>query len=218
MMSHTYYDVIRRSRQYGEKMMEIYVVYCFFVVDFIHLASRSKIIKHHVAEGTLESQPRVQDLQHPRRGLPRRGLQILDTRMRFPRPSRNVVIDSIILHIPWNLGSVSVDCVRKNSITHSVVLALLRFLLRIYLGTSMLHTCIFCTMYLQCVAVTQTINYESLWTFMGPLNKEVRQGAQEESVIYIFCFQKKIKILRGVSVKTECFFNVNIYTHKLFVV
>ena len=39
----------------------------------------------------------VQDLQYPRLGKPRRGLQILDTRMGFPRPSLNVVLDSIIL-------------------------------------------------------------------------------------------------------------------------
>ena len=40
---------------------------------------------------------RVQDLQHPRLGKPRRGLQILDTRKGFPRPSLNVVLDSINL-------------------------------------------------------------------------------------------------------------------------
>ena len=54
-----------------------------------------KIIKHHTEEGTRESHPRVQDLLHPRLGKPRRGLQILDTRMGFPRPSLNVVLDSI---------------------------------------------------------------------------------------------------------------------------
>ena len=64
----------------------------------MHFASRRKIINHHVAGVTRESHPRVQDLQHPRLGKPRRGLQILDTRMGFPRPSRNVVIDSIILN------------------------------------------------------------------------------------------------------------------------
>ena len=32
--------------------MEINVVYCLFVVDFIHLASRRKIIKHRVVGGT----------------------------------------------------------------------------------------------------------------------------------------------------------------------
>ena len=61
-----------------------------------------KIIKHHIEGGTRESHPRVQDLQHPRLGKPRRGLQILDTRMGFPRPSLNVVLDSISL-ILWCL-------------------------------------------------------------------------------------------------------------------
>ena len=58
-----------------------------------------KIIKHHIEGGTWESHPRVQDLLHPRLGKPRRGLQILDTRMGFPRPSLNVVLDSIILDL-----------------------------------------------------------------------------------------------------------------------
>ena len=40
-----------------------------------------KIINHHIVEGTRESHPRVHDLQHPRLGKPRRGLQIMDTRM-----------------------------------------------------------------------------------------------------------------------------------------
>ena len=61
-----------------------------------------KIIKHHIEGGTRESHPRVQDLLHPRLGKPRRGLQILDTRMGFPRPSLNVVLDSISL-ILWCL-------------------------------------------------------------------------------------------------------------------
>ena len=77
--------------------MEINAFYCIFVFDFVHFGSRRKIINHHVTGGggTRESHPRVQDLQHPRLGKPRRGLQILDTRMGFPRPYRNVVIDSI---------------------------------------------------------------------------------------------------------------------------
>ena len=50
-----------------------------------------KIINHHIEAGTRESHPRVQDLQHPRLCL-----QIWDTRrMEFPRPSLNVVLDSI---------------------------------------------------------------------------------------------------------------------------
>ena len=53
-----------------------------------------KIIKHHIEGGTRESHPRVQDLLHPRLGKPRRGLQILDTRMGFLCPFRSVEIDS----------------------------------------------------------------------------------------------------------------------------
>ena len=63
-----------------------------------------KIINHHIEGGTRESHPRVQDLQHPRLGKPRRGLQILDTRKGFPRPSLNVVLDYI------NLGKKQKRC------------------------------------------------------------------------------------------------------------
>ena len=77
--------------------MEINIVYCFCVADFVHFASRRKIINHHFAGGLGNPIPRVQDLQHPQLSKPRRGLQILDTQMGFPRPSRNVPIDSIIL-------------------------------------------------------------------------------------------------------------------------
>ena len=59
-----------------------------------------KIINHHIVEGTRESHPRVHDLQHPRLGKPRRGLQIMDTRMGFPCPFHSVVIDSINLYVP----------------------------------------------------------------------------------------------------------------------
>ena len=55
-----------------------------------------KTIKHHIEGGTRESHPRVQDFLHPWLGKHRRGLQILDTRMGFPRPSLNVMLDSII--------------------------------------------------------------------------------------------------------------------------
>ena len=66
---------------------------------FINNKSRGrKIINHHIVEGTRESHPSVHDLQHPRLGKPRRGLQIMDTRMGFPCPFHNVVIDSIILN------------------------------------------------------------------------------------------------------------------------
>ena len=44
-----------------------------------------------------EFHPRVHYLQHPRLGKPRRGLQIMDTRMGFPCPFHSVVIDSINL-------------------------------------------------------------------------------------------------------------------------
>ena len=72
-----------------------------FKTYFAHFWTRMrKIIKHHIEGGTLESHPRVKDLLHPRLGKPRRGLQILDTRKGFPRPSLNVVLDSI------NLASV----------------------------------------------------------------------------------------------------------------
>ena len=55
-----------------------------------------KIINHHIVEGTRESHPRVHDLQHPRLGKPRRGLQIMDTRMGFPCPFHIVVIVILI--------------------------------------------------------------------------------------------------------------------------
>ena len=65
---------------------------------FIKIKRRGrKIINHHIVEGTRESHPRVHDLQHPRLGKPRRGLQIMDTRMGFPCPFHSVVIDSINL-------------------------------------------------------------------------------------------------------------------------
>ena len=54
-------------------------------------------MNHRIEEGMRESNPCVQDLQHPRLGKPRLGLKILDTRMGFPRPSLNVVLDSISL-------------------------------------------------------------------------------------------------------------------------
>ena len=56
-----------------------------------------KIINDHIAEGTRESHPRVHDLQHPRLGKPRCGLQMMDTRMGFPLSFCNLVIDSAIL-------------------------------------------------------------------------------------------------------------------------
>ena len=85
--------------------MEINIGYWFFVVDFIHFANRRKIIKHYIEGGTRKSHPHVQGLQHPQLSKPHPGLQILDTRMEFPRPSLNVVLDSIILE-PWRSGNL----------------------------------------------------------------------------------------------------------------
>ena len=63
----------------------------------LHICGKNeKKIKHHIEEGTQESHPCVQDVLHPRLGKPRRGLQIMDTRMGFPRPSLNVMLDSVI--------------------------------------------------------------------------------------------------------------------------
>ena len=65
------------------------------------LGKNEKKNHHHIEGGTREFHPRVQDLQQPRLGKPRRGFQILDTRMGFPRPSLNVVLDSINLLTLW---------------------------------------------------------------------------------------------------------------------
>ena len=54
-----------------------------------------KIINHHIKGGTRESYPRVKDLQHPRLSKPRHRLQIVNTRIGFPPPSLNLVLDSI---------------------------------------------------------------------------------------------------------------------------
>ena len=50
-------------------------------------------IYHHVARGTRESHPSVQDLQSTTRLAESWMLQILDRRMGFPSPPRNVEID-----------------------------------------------------------------------------------------------------------------------------
>ena len=56
---------------------------------------RSKInrIYHHTVEGTRESHPSVHDLQSTTRLAESWMLQIMDTRMGFPCPFHNVVID-----------------------------------------------------------------------------------------------------------------------------
>ena len=78
-----------------------------------------KIINHNIVEGTRESHPRVHDLQHPRLGKPRRGLQIMDTRMGFPCPFHSVVIDSgcntqFILH-GVNRPGVAQNCAKVDA-------------------------------------------------------------------------------------------------------
>ena len=50
---------------------------------------------HYIEEETRESHTRVQDVQNPWLSKPRHWLKILDTLMGFPRPSLNVVLDSI---------------------------------------------------------------------------------------------------------------------------
>ena len=65
-----------------------------------------KIINHRIVKWTRESHPSVHDLQSRRVKaclivdcksftLPRRGLQIMETRMEFPSPFRKLVIYSI---------------------------------------------------------------------------------------------------------------------------
>ena len=110
------YDVIRRRRQYGEKMIEINVVYCFFVVDFVHFASRSKIINHHVAGGTREfnsiivskickihkwkASSWIANLGHSDgipSSLPQRGDRfLLFSHMRLHKPTGSLVLDRSI--------------------------------------------------------------------------------------------------------------------------
>ena len=50
-------------------------------------------IYHHTVEGTRESHPSVHDLQSTTRLAESWMLQIMDTRMGFPCPFHNVVID-----------------------------------------------------------------------------------------------------------------------------
>ena len=76
-------------------------------VRFRHILHIRKIINHHNERGTRESDPIVQDLQHPRLDKPRRGLQISNTLMGVPRPSLNEVIDYIILNLDWHWHEVT---------------------------------------------------------------------------------------------------------------
>ena len=71
----------------------------FFDLIVWKLINKNRPVELPVSTETLvqESHPHGQDLQHPWLGKPRRGLQILDIRMGFPRPSNNVGIDSISL-------------------------------------------------------------------------------------------------------------------------
>ena len=100
-------------------------------IHILHILDQNEENNHHIEEGTseshpmvhvhvilslkifivntslrckfnsLQSHPRVQDLKHPPLGKPRHGLQILDSRMGFPRPSLNVVIDLISINLSW---------------------------------------------------------------------------------------------------------------------
>ena len=54
---------------------------------------RNNRIYHHTVEGTRESHPSVHDLQSTTRLAESWMLQIMDTRMGFPCPFHNVVID-----------------------------------------------------------------------------------------------------------------------------
>ena len=63
------------------------------VQNVVSLRGGTNIIYHHVTEWTRESHPGVQDLQSTMRLAESWMLQILDTGMGFPSPSRNLVID-----------------------------------------------------------------------------------------------------------------------------
>ena len=60
---------------------------------FLYDLWRNNRIYHHIAEGTRESHPSVHDLQSKTRLAKSWMLQIMDTRMGFPCPFCNVVID-----------------------------------------------------------------------------------------------------------------------------
>ena len=58
-----------------------------------HIVEGINRILHHIEGGTRESHPSVQDLQSTTRLAESWMLKIVDTRMGFPSPSLNVVID-----------------------------------------------------------------------------------------------------------------------------
>ena len=62
-----------------------------FVLNFKNYGNIVKLLK-------LQNVNFLNDLQHPQLGKPRRGLQIMDTRMAFPCPFQHVVIDFINLN------------------------------------------------------------------------------------------------------------------------
>ena len=71
-----------------------------------------KIFEHHIEGWTRESHPRVQDWQHLQLSKPSRELQILDTQMGFPRPSFNMVLDSInphLLRVIFGQNAISIE-------------------------------------------------------------------------------------------------------------
>ena len=74
----------------------------------LHILDKDEKNNQHISGETLESHPSVQDFQHPRLAKPRLRLQILDTRMGFPHPSLNVVIDSInlLLYVYHKVNSI----------------------------------------------------------------------------------------------------------------
>ena len=60
--------------------------------------AKNNRIYHHTVEGTRESHPSVHDLQSTTRLAESWMLQIMDTRMGFPCPFHNVVIDYFFSH------------------------------------------------------------------------------------------------------------------------
>ena len=70
---------------------------CVLKLIYTCLEKMRKIINHTIEGGRRKSHPSDQDLQHPRLGKPSPRLQILDTRIVCPRPSLNMVLNSINL-------------------------------------------------------------------------------------------------------------------------